>query len=279
LAGAQPNRKSGTLDGQKDKTMRILLAFICLTACATAAADGSSFRGTWKEDLKKSHADGRSATYEQLPSGLIRVTGGTFDYEFRTDGKDYPTIGGGVTVSWTAAGKNTWDLVRKDGGGKIISKGGAVLSDDGKTKTITTTYLMADGKSEQDTVVWDRLSGGPGLAGKWRSNGYKSDTAELLIVSIPAPGEIKVERPQSKEVSQGKLDGTDMPVSGTQVPQGATSTLKVIDAHRMDTQLKIKGKIITTGHWILSPDGRTLEIVTWVPGHENEKVFQVYDRQ
>ena len=52
------------------------------------------------------------------------------------------------------------------------------LSSDGKTLSVDSKVMKADGGSSNDSSVYERVSGGPGLAGKWKTKNVK--TSALL---------------------------------------------------------------------------------------------------
>ena len=99
------------------------------------------------------------------------------------DGHDYPDGMGGM-VAWKAVDANTWQMVAK-ANGKVTETDTFKLSSDGKTLTDTAKQMKADGGSLDSTAVYDRVSGGPSIAGKWKTKKVSGASGEI---EMTAPG-------------------------------------------------------------------------------------------
>jgi hypothetical protein len=72
------------------------------------------------------------------------------------DGRDHPTSNENYdTTAWKHIDKNTYQVIRKKAG-KIVLTSTNVLSMDGKTMTITTKGVNADGQSINNVRVYDK---------------------------------------------------------------------------------------------------------------------------
>jgi hypothetical protein len=258
------------------KHFALTLALLAASAGAASAAD-SPFAGTWKLNVGKSTLAGQTLSYTATASGFQYSNGSTVKFDFAVDGKDYQVIPG-RTVSWTKSGDNSWDSVYKDGKGTVVSKVHRVLSADGKTMTVVSTDYRADGTTSEETDVRARVSGGPGLAGKWKEVkvGRASDTQ---IYSIPSAGHIKFEIPSQKTSVEGAANGSPLQVQGPSVPDGATMTFKAVTPTKLRWSYVVKGVVLAKGTDTVSSDGASLTSVSWAPGKESEKTSEVYDKQ
>ena len=258
------------------KRFALILVLLAATASAASAAD-SPFVGSWKLNPDKSTLAGQTFTYTATATGFRYSNGSTVNFDFAVDGKDYQVIPG-RTVSWTKNGDNTWDSVYKDGNGKVVTKVHRTLSADGKSMTVVATDYRADGTTSQETDVRARISGGPGLAGKWKEVqvGRASDTT---IYSVPSAGHIKYEIPSQKIIVEGVANGSPLHVQGPSAPDGATMTFKQVTPAELRWSYVVKGVVLQKGTDTVSSDGTSLTSVSWAPGKESEKTSEVYDKQ
>ena len=72
------------------------------------------------------------------------------------DGKDHPTATADYdTTAWRRSSGNTYEVIRKKAG-KVVLTSTNVLSNDGKTMTITTKGVNAAGQTVHNVRVYDR---------------------------------------------------------------------------------------------------------------------------
>ena len=192
----------------------------------------------------------------EKPDGTIHVVDGSVVYDFKLDGKDYPTIAD-RTTAWTKKGDNTYSSTQK-AGGKVLSQSERVLSADGKTMTVTITGTHQDGSSFRVVNTLQKIAGGTGLDGTWKDTRTVVHNQDTMVVSSAMPGSMRVEYGASKTVAEGKLDGSPIKVMGPIVPPGATGTWKMPDAHTLDYTHAIQDKITSQGSEKISADGKTL---------------------
>jgi hypothetical protein len=88
-----------------------------------------------------------------------RLDGKTIHYEFTAmyDGKDYPVKGDPVrdAVSIRKVDDYNFDVTNKKGG-KAVNTVRAAYARDGKSRTMTTTAVNANGEKTTTSTVWDR---------------------------------------------------------------------------------------------------------------------------
>jgi len=255
---------------------RIGMALLILAAGAgSALAAGSPFAGTWKLNVSKSNFTGNTLTYSKTATGFHFSNGGPVAYDFAVDGKDYPMLAD-RTTAWTAAGKNAWDSVNK-AHGTVMTKTHRVLSADGKTLTASYAEYRPNGTIVHESDVYTRVSGGPGLAGKWKDVKVQA-ASDTMKVATPSPGRFEIAFPNDKETLIGKTDGSPTPVTGPTVPPGAVGHYTAPAPNRWEFDGALNGKTYFKGAMTVSADGKTLTRTTWVPGKESEKSIEVYDR-
>ena len=152
----------------KLRTIALTLA-VCLAGVAVSFASDPNM-GTWKlNEAKSKFPPGatKNTTVVYSPAGdMTKVTtDGTSgdgkpshgEWTGKFDGKDYPVTGGspGVTRSYTKVDGHTLKLTNKKDG-KVTSSGNAVVSADGKMRTVTINATSDDGKTMTSTAVYDK---------------------------------------------------------------------------------------------------------------------------
>jgi hypothetical protein len=152
------------------------------------------------------------------------------------------------------------------------------ISADGATLTATTHGMGTDGKAITDINVFTRLSGGPGIVGKWKNVKSTSTAPRELMIGITPPDGIEWIT-GSEAVLVGKIDGKPFALEGDKVPDGLTYSFKMVSALKITYEVKVKDKTMVEGEQVVSADGRVLTDTSWVPGKEMEKEVDVYDRR
>jgi len=253
------------------------IALVALTLGAgSALAEGSPFAGDWKLNVAKSQFTGDTFSYTATPAGFKYSNGATLTYEFAIDGKPYPMLAD-RTTTWTKAPDGGWDTTIK-AGDTVLSKGHRTLSADGKQLTISFTDYKPDGTTSTETDVYDRVSGGPGLAGVWKD--VKVDAAsDSLSIATPSPGSFVLSFPSYKQTVSGSTDGTPAAMTGPSVPAGLMASYKANGPDKWAYSISLKGKTYQAGVMTVSADGKTLTDKSWVPGKEAEASLAVYDKQ
>jgi hypothetical protein len=156
------NSRSGTL-----------LAFVTLALAAfgTVAMAADSNVGTWKLNLAKSKYNPGPAPKSQTvkieawgADGLKYVSDGMYagkpmhvEFQAQYDGKFVPEKGSpdGDMISYTRIDANTVEFTQQLKG-KPTTRGKAVVSADGKTRTVTMTGKNAKGQDVNYVIVLDR---------------------------------------------------------------------------------------------------------------------------
>jgi hypothetical protein len=152
------------------KTRSILLAMVvCLVAVSLGFAQNPNM-GTWKLNEAKSKIPAgmmknTTVTYAAAGDSVKVTTDGTAgdgsplhtEWTGMFDGKDYPLTGdpSADTRAYTKVDDHHMSLENKKGG-KVVTSGKIVVSADGKTRTLTTSGMNAEGKKVSGTAVYDK---------------------------------------------------------------------------------------------------------------------------
>jgi len=252
----------------------VILIGIC--ACGLAAAAEAPYAGNWKINIAKSDFGDTTVTYQRMPGGEMKATMDGQSYTFKTDGRDNLTPWG-MTIAWKAVDADTWEMTEKTNG-KVISTGTLKLSPDRKMLTLDVKRIKADGGTSNDSITFQRVSGGPGLAGKWKTKNLKTNSPETLSLTQKGSDGLTLSLGNAGGVCDAKFDGQDYPATGPVWPSGWSCTIAKNGARSLDLTWKKDGKQMYKTTLVVSGDGKTLTETGSAAG-VNEKVKVVYDRQ
>lgn len=240
-----------------------------LSAAAVAAADAPYF-GKWTVNSAKTQVTGM-ATIEKLSSGEYRFDQDGFTCNFKPDGHEYPTPDGGSAI-WKMVDDSHWE-VTLEANGKVSAM--VKLMASGDTLTSSISIPQADGKTLSQTGTSKRISGGPGVLGKWRQT--KADADGIWLELTPdGPDGLKIAQPNSLCVA--KFGGKQYPMSGPGDPPKQTMAFRKKGAASFEALTYIDGKLFFTDVFSVSADGKVLtDIGTPVSTKKSSKV--IFDRQ
>lgn len=240
------------------------------------AATDAPYLGKWKMNVAKSNFGDTTVTYEQMSGGEMKATMDGQSYTFKTDGSDNMTPWG-VTVAWKAADANTWETTEKTNG-KVTSTSTLKLSADGKVLTLDAKRVKADGGTSDDSMTFQRVSGGPGLAGKWKTKNLKTSSPETLSLTQNGSDGLTISLGNEGGVCQAKFDSKEYPATGPVWPPGWTCVIAKDGARGVNLTWKKDGKDMYKSALAVSADGKTLRETGSAAG-VNEKFTVVYDKQ
>jgi hypothetical protein len=255
--------------------MNARFAAIVTLGSAIALAADMPYAGKWKLNFAKSDFGQSTVTYEQLSGGEMKMTADGQSFTFKADGHDYPTPWGN-TAAFKSLGADSWEETDK-ANGKLTGTSMIKLSADGKSLTVTSKVMQADGGSHEDSAVYERVSGGTGLAGKWKTKNLKSTGPTVMEIAAGSDG-LKLMSVNEGGVCDAKFDGKDYPSTGAMWPAGWTCMIAKSGARGFDLTYKKDGKTMYKSTVTASSDGKTLMETGGAPG-TNEKFKAVYDRQ
>jgi hypothetical protein len=142
------------------------IAVIILAALAAPVWPADPFVGEWKLNPAKSEYNGRSmpesgmVRFEPEADGLRHIIewvdaegrGVRNTFRAKFDGKDYPALGSGQTVSRKRLDSNTLEAVfKKDG--KVANRDRWVVSADGKTLSFTSVGVDSATRKPYTTMT------------------------------------------------------------------------------------------------------------------------------
>jgi hypothetical protein len=151
------------------RQLSLAFAGVLLGGMVALAAD-DPVMGTWKLNAAKSKIGAGAPTNNTViyaPAGdSVKVTVDGVDasgkpshneWTGKFDGKDYPVTGDATADmrSYTKVDDHTLSFANKKGG-KVTMSGKAVVSGDGKSRTVTNEMTTADGKKVASTAVYDK---------------------------------------------------------------------------------------------------------------------------
>jgi|SRR6185503_14788014 hypothetical protein len=151
----------------KAKTIALTISLVFVSVALGFQSDVQL--GTWKLNEAKSKFAGKARNHTvvyEAAGDQIKVTvegvdekGNAVRSEWtgKYDGTDYPVTGdaNSDTRSYRIIDKNTLELTGKKGG-KTTLTGRIVVSNDGKSRTVTTTATDAQGKKVTNVAMYDK---------------------------------------------------------------------------------------------------------------------------
>jgi hypothetical protein len=152
----------------KPKALALTVGLI-LAAGASYAAD--PLMGTWhlneaKSKITPGTAKNTTVVYGGGMMGKVKITVDGTDgsgkpahnvWSGKFDGKDYAVTGDPTadTRSYSKVNDRTLEIINKKDG-KVVSKGRAVVTPDGKRRTLNVTGTTEKGKKFKNTAVYDK---------------------------------------------------------------------------------------------------------------------------
>lgn len=251
-------------------TRSILLWF---AAAATLAAADLPYAGKWKMNPAKSDFGEMTVTFTSLPSGEWESTAEGTTYKFRMDGKPYPN-GLGQTAAWKSIDANTWETTWKLNDKLLFTQ---TLKTEAAALTVTAKGTKPNGDPLDEVVTLRRVSGGPGLAGKWKTKNLKTDSPSIIEFVQSGQDNLNFREPTMQLTCDAKLDGRDYACTGPTLPPGWTIAMTKLGARAVSIAVKKDGKSFYNETYTVSGDGKTLTTRgSSTATHEMYKV--VYDR-
>ena len=251
----------------------ISIGCILLLISFIQTAEPNLWSGAWHLDQSLSQAAGPDFAEQLTPEGEYQVTSARFSYSFRCDGKEYPE---GVDRSLVCLHGTSFatDTVLKIGG-KIVSRNHTEISPDNNQLIITTRPTES---SAVKTHSFRRVSGSTGLSGSWQDTDDSHRAPKVMITTLS--GSIfRLDLPTVQQTTEMNLDGTDAPTRGISKQERVTLSAKPNGQRKLAMIQKFDGVDVAESSLTLSPDGRSLILKSWRPGHPNQSNTLVYDRQ
>jgi len=255
--------------------MKKLIVFtIC--SCALAFAADPPYAGKWKMNPAKSDFGSMTVAYEQLSAGEFKCTADGQSFTFKTDGKDVMTPWG-ITQAWKMVDAKNWEMVEKTNG-KVSANSTLTLTGDGTSLAMKSKRIKSDGGTTDETVMFQRVSGGPGLAGKWKTKNLTSTSPETLTLTPKGSDGLAIVLGNGGSVCDAKFDGKEHRATGPMWPAGWGCVVAKNGENGVNLAWRKDGKDMYKTSFTASADGKTLTENGSAAG-VNEKFNVVYDKQ
>jgi hypothetical protein len=221
----------------------------------------------------KSQLTGETISIEKNASGGMTYTTAQTTYDFKPDGKEYPEPNG-RTTAWKETSPDNWEVSIRTNG-KLTAT--IMTSVKGDTMTTMAHRPKPDGGMMMDTATLKRVSGGPGILGKWKSTEVKAAAAIMELAANGADG-VMLKYPEFGIACTAKFDGKDYAMTGPQASSKDMLSFKKTGPNSFEVTEKTEGKAVYVDTFTVSPDGKTL-IDDGGPISTKEPTKAVYDRQ
>lgn len=255
------------------RTFQALLVTFVVSGTLLAARD--PFVGKWKLDQAKSKITGERVNIKDLGENKYEITFGNISNTLVANGTDQP-VHFGETESIAFEGPNTWKRVEKKDG-RLLATSTWTLAPDGKTMTIQGVVHRADGSTSSEHVVVKRISGTKGFAGTWQSTELKIGSPEEQEIRPYDGNGLSFITPAAHETLDMKFDGKDYADNGPNVAAGSASSGRRINEHTLEVTDNIKGMVMDTVQYKVSPDNKTMTLTVHEKGQPSPIII-VYDR-
>jgi hypothetical protein len=245
-----------------------------------AIAADAPYMGKWTLNTRESDIGPVTMKISKDASDeFTEVDNGVLTSKFKMDGKEYPTAMG-PTATWKQLDDHSWQVVYKVNE-KVQEIDTLRLSQDGRTLTQDAKTSAPDGKANDMSFVFQRVSGGPGLVGEWKgqSAGLAENTVFLELTPDGNDGLI-IAMPNLRMTCDAKMDGRDYPCTGEGAPAGTTVSFKQTASNAFRLVQKQNGKTVASADHTVSPDGNSMTgSLEWgEPGQAGTKMKVAYDR-
>ncbi|HEX4067152.1 MAG TPA: hypothetical protein VHZ09_14110 [Acidobacteriaceae bacterium] len=247
------------------------LFVVAVAGCQTPSQD---WNGTWKLDTGKSSYQGQVLTISLSPDGEFRFDENS-SHILRCDGKERP-IGNNRTQACVMSGATVLKITVKHDGAKTVTTRDE-LSDEGRIFTTTRTEYQSNGSPTESQLVFSRLSGSTGFAGKWRDTSYLQQHAEMVLRLDHRT--LHIDYPSVGQHIDAPLDGVDVPIQGPRTLPGSTYAVRLAGQRELTTTARRNGKIFTQGSLELSRDGKIISDSWWEPDRPDIKGTLLYEKQ
>jgi hypothetical protein len=238
--------------------------FLLLLTAASAAAQ-NPFAGTWKLDQEKSQLAGDTMKFGPAEGNAIELTAGGVRYSFRLDGGNYAMPSGELAI-WRQTSPDGWTTEYRKTDGKLMRSDSWKLSSDGKTLTVTTSGVKANGDLYTDTADYERTAGTSGLIGSWKSTTVKLSSPNELIIQEISLDKLLLKIPAIKASCEINFDGKETAVDGPDIPTGLRLSLQRTGPYSFKLVQKLNGSTVSSSVYTVSNDGKTMTEVGGTPG-------------
>ncbi len=238
--------------------------FLSLATAGTAAAQ-NPFVGTWKINQEKSQLAGDTLKFGPAAGNAIELSAGGITYSFRVDGNPYALPTGNVAI-WRETSPDSWTTEYRKPDGKLMSSDAWKISPDGKSLSVTSSGVKANGDLYTDDEDYVRTAGTQGLIGAWKGTTVKLSSPNELIIQESGLDGLILKIPALKATALTNFDGKEVAVDGPDVPTGLRLALLRTGPYKFRIVQKLNGSLVDSSEYTVSDDGKTMTEVGGAPG-------------
>jgi hypothetical protein len=249
--------------------------FLAAAMCVAAASRAQSpFDGTWRIDAAKAKFDPKPFTI-YTSDGWYHCVSCTPPFAVQADGQFHAISGEPFdTISATLVDPHTILIVSKKGD-KTIEEDKGTVSADGKVFSLKTTTYPLNGSGPQNSSMTLKRAGVlpagvHATSGNWVATKMTDSDADLTFTFKSNGDEVSMTDPTGDSYT-AKFDGNDYPYKGN-FGINAVS-LKQVDAHTFEETDKFNGKVMNVSKMTVSPDGKSMTIVSHNPQNDLSSTF------
>lgn len=117
--------------------------------------------------------------------------------------------------------------------------------------------MKPDGGTMDGATVYQRISGGPGLGGKWQTKKVSAAAGVIEIAQSGTDG-LSFRDSDMGMTCDSKLDGKDYPCTCPMTPAGFTIAMKNAPPRSLDITVKKDGKPLFKSTYTVAADGESM---------------------
>ena len=244
--------------------MRLLSSVLLFSALPVMATE--PFTGTWKVDMSKAKVSQAKPEKMELANGTYKCFNCDPSFTVKADGTDQPVTGDPTmdTLNVRIVDDHSVQMVGKKDG-KVVFETKTTVSPDGMTATGEfTTHPPSSDQPVTGTFKMKRagksMSGMHAISGEWLPDKVENLSENALSVTFEESADgLKMTEPTGEHYD-AKFDGKDYAYEGS---TGVNKvTVKRVGSREIVETDKRDGKVESTSRMTLSPDGRTLTVVS-----------------
>ena len=251
-----------------------ILSIACI-AFSSASAATDPFVGDWKLNPAKSKLSDQMKV-NCVESNKCIFNLGPVPETIVLDGTDQPGEFG-TTLAVAVEAPDRWKVMRKKEGHLLISAIWS-LSTDATTLTDDFTSIRSDGTTNNVKYTYKRSGPGSGFTATWIGTPQAMTSSVVLQIRPFEADGLSFADSRGQDTNNVKFDGKDYPHVGPNALADYVSSAHRIDGNSIELSDKIGGTLLRTRNFELSADGKTLNIIVYVPGR-TEPDTQVFERQ
>jgi hypothetical protein len=251
----------------------VVLTFLALLAVQLLnAGESTSFDGVWKLNLEKSRISPYNLSIEKVEGGKIRFG----DLLAVLNATEPPAPEDKTNVVFVASSDSETCKVTFLKNGKLVSI--TTFSSHGDKAVSKLKFRETEGKTFEQTTKFERVSGGPGFLGEWRSSDAAEDLPKTLKIAGGPSSGISLEFSEEHVSFTGMFDGKDYPMKPPNSEVMQMMSFERVGDKAFRTSRKLQGgEVFSTDVFTLSEDGTILTDTKAAEGRKTSNL--VYEKK